>query len=398
MKRVIIGVIFPLLLFAQSIVAQNNSRRVVATHIKTENLSYEEQDLLRDINTYLHSAFENNGYALASLDEEDRETSNKLELLNFIDANVRGINGEAVDYVVILWGEQINGEYKVYSKKIGRSNTDYKLGTPIVKCNVLIKKQPVRELVALAVAKQYIVFSSSNQLAFEARCREENDIIMAIKKENKISFHPDSYFNMRVLSGFTNKDIIGFGFHGNKSFFQIGADFVLSKVFSYKNQIDDGWGNGFRESSDKSRTEPGWYYGDILKNIATLEANYYKLEQTEEQRKKGEQDYIRPQFQFAISPGINLKYVSIECGLGLVVSQSVKVKRVNYDGYSGYHQGVDEWPKSQTNLLIRPTIVGYLPVGRDGNGGVSISVGYNIVDKLDIYNGFIASLGFIVKL
>lgn len=178
----------------------------------------------------------------------------------------------------------------MYSKKIGRSNTDYKLGTPIVKSNVLIKYQTVRELVALAVAKQYMVFSSSNQLAFEARGREENDIIMAIKKENKISFHPDSYFNMRVLSGFTNKDIIGFGFHGNKSFFQIGADFVLSKVFSYKNQIDDGWGNGFRESSDKLGTEPGWYYGDISKNIATLEANYYKLEQTEEQRKKGEQD------------------------------------------------------------------------------------------------------------
>lgn len=394
MKRVIIGVIFSSLLFAQSIVAQNNSRRVVATHIKTENLSYEEQDLLRDINTYLHSAFENNGYAMVSLDDEDRETANKLEFLNYVDADVRGVNGEAVDYVFILWLEQISGEYKVYSKKLGRSNTDYKLGTPIVKSGALVNYQVVRELVALAVAKQYMVFSSSNQSAYDRCLNEEDDII---KKENKISFHPDSYFNMRFLSGFTNKDIIGLGFHGNISFFQIGADFTLSKVFSYKEQIDDGWGNSFPDSPDKYGTEPGWDYDDINKNIATLEANYYKIEQTEEQKNNGEQDYIRPQFQFAISPGINLKYVSIECGLGLVNSQSVKVKQVFYKEVNGYRRGVDEWPKSQTNLLIRPTIVGYIP-GREGNGGFSISVGYNIVDKLDIYNGFIASLGFIVKL
>lgn len=119
MKRITtIGVLVSLLLFAQSIVAQNNSRRVVATHIKTENLSYEEQDLLRDINTYLHSAFENNGYALASLDEEDRETSNKLELLNFIDANVRGINGEAVDYVVILWWSKLTVNIRCILRKL----------------------------------------------------------------------------------------------------------------------------------------------------------------------------------------------------------------------------------------------------------------------------------------
>lgn len=394
MKRITtIGVLVLLLLFAQSMVAQNNSRRVVATHIKTENLSYEAYDFLRDINTFLHSAFENNGYAMVSLDEEDRETANKLELLNYIDANVRGINGEAVDYVFILWLEQINGEYKVYSKRIGRSNTDYKLGTPIENSDALINYRAVRELVALEVAKQYMVFSPSNQSAYIAVKRE----VAKIKgEENKIQFHPDSYFNMRVLSGFTNKDIIGLGFHGNKSFFQIGADFVFSKVFSYKNNIVEDY--DWRYYGNKNKTTPEWSYHDIDKNIATLEANYYKLEQTEEQRNNGEQDYIRPKFQFAISPGINLKYVSIECGLGLVVSQSVKVKQVYYRGYSRYHQGVDEWPKSQTNLFIRPTIVGYIPMGREGNGGVSISVGYNIVDKLDIYNGFIAGLGFIVKL
>ncbi|MDE6146595.1 MAG: hypothetical protein K2G18_00870 [Bacteroidales bacterium] len=71
--------------------------------------------------------------------------------------------------------------------------------------------------------------------------------------------------------------------------------------------------------------------------MAIIKANYYQLKQTEEQITKDEQDYIRPQFQFAISPGINLKYVSIECGLGLVVSQSVKLKRVDYGNYYGYH-------------------------------------------------------------
>lgn len=201
---------------------------------------------------------------------------------------------------------------------------------------------------------------------------------------------------MRFLSGFTNKDIIGLGFHGNISFFQIGADFVLSKIFSYKNNIKehDDWD----AYTAKHETTPEWDARSIEQNTAMIKANFYPLEQTEEQIAKNEQDYIRPQFQFAISPGINLKYVSIECGIGMVVSQTVRLKQIYYGNQlygKGYGKGVDEWPKSQTNLLIRPTLVGYIPIQ---NGGVSISVGYNIVDKLDIYNGFIASLGFIVKL
>lgn len=391
MKTIKSLVILILALFLmQPMFAQNSNRKVVAIRIKTDNLSYEEQDFLRDINTYLHSAFENNGSSLVSLDEEDREDANKLELLNYIDANVRGMNGEAVDYVIILWLEHINGKYKVYSKKIGRSNTDYKLGTPIVKSEKFIGDLKIRRLTALEIAEQYVIFSESNQLAIDRSRKDESKLI---KNINKISSHPNSYFNMRVLSGFTNKDIIGFGFHGNKSYFQIGADFVFSKIFSYKNQIEEDHDWVTREK--KHETTPEWNFYDIEKNVAIIKANYDQLKQTEEQITKGEQDYIRPQFQFAISPGVNLKYVSIECGLGLVVSQSVKLKRVYYGHSYGYSQGVDEWPKSQTNLLIRPTIVGYIPIK---NGGVSISLGYNIVDKLDIYNGFIVGLGFIVKL
>lgn len=184
MKRITtIGVLVSLLLFAQSIVAQNNSRRVVATHIKTENLTHEEHVFLMDINTYLHSAFENNGYAMVSFSKEDRELTNELELLNYIDANVRGANGEAIDYMFVIWLEHIGKEYKVCSKRNGRTNTDYKLGIPIDESEMLIGYRPICELIALEIVNQYVgALSQRNQVSLDKRRQEKAKIIEDLTK------------------------------------------------------------------------------------------------------------------------------------------------------------------------------------------------------------------------
>lgn len=174
----IISILIFALFFVQPMFAQSNSRKVVATRIKTENNSYAEQELLREINAYLHSAFENNGgYALVSLDEEDRDEVNKLELLNYIDADVRSTNGEAIDYVFIIWLEHIGKEYKICSKRNGRTNTDYKLGIPVDESEALIGYRPVRELIALEIANQYVALSQTNQILLDKRLQDKANII-----------------------------------------------------------------------------------------------------------------------------------------------------------------------------------------------------------------------------
>ncbi len=173
----IISILTFALFFVQPMFAQSNSRKVVATRIKTENNSYAEQELLREINAYLHSAFESNGYALVSLDEEDRDEANKLELLNYIDADVRSTNGEAIDYVFIIWLEHIGKEYKICSKRNGRTNTDYKLGIPVDESEALIGYRPVRELIALEIANQYVALSQTNQILLDKRLQDKANII-----------------------------------------------------------------------------------------------------------------------------------------------------------------------------------------------------------------------------
>lgn len=187
MKTVKSLVILILALFLmQPMFAQNSNRKVVATRIKTDNLSYEEQDFLRDINTYLHSAFEKNGYALVSIENEDRETANMLERLNYIDANVRGMNGEAIDYIFTIWIEKYNGNYKVCSKRVGRINTDFKEGIVVEKNGGLIDKKFIRNLVALEILRQYVVLSSSNQSNYSKLIKEEANIIHAIREKDNI--------------------------------------------------------------------------------------------------------------------------------------------------------------------------------------------------------------------
>ena len=216
----------------------------------------------------------------------------------------------------------------------------------------------------------------------------EKPNVQAVEETNvrtvKKSFRPDSNFNMRILSDFTNKGVFGLGFHGNKSFFQVGFDFVIAKTFSYKNRMDD-WSS--------------YHYDE---NMTKLNANYDIIGQVEYKTNngkfiRGEYDYIRPVIQLVCSPGVNLKYISLECGLGVLINQRISIAKQLNSNLEVYSYEVTEGPKSQTNYLIRPTFVGYVPMGRYKNGGMSISIGYNIVNKLDIYNGIMFGVGFFVK-
>lgn len=165
------------LLFVQPIFAQNSGRKVVAIHIDNKDNMSNQQDLLRDVNAYLHKVFEQNGYALASVELEDRVWANMLEEQNFIDANVRGKNGEPIDYIFSISLEYYANDYKFYSKRIGTINTDYRQSVPIVKNRKIIDEQDIRYLIALEIVDNYDKLSATNQTLLVKLHDKEQEMI-----------------------------------------------------------------------------------------------------------------------------------------------------------------------------------------------------------------------------
>lgn len=94
-----------------------------------------------------------------------------------------------------------------------------------------------------------------------------------------------------------------------------------------------------------------------------------------------ETEYIRPKMQFTATPGCFLKYISLECGLGIMMAKRVEVR----SGGGGTWIGDEE---SVNYFLVRPTITGYV------TKWLSVSVGYNICPEAKPFNSFIFGLGF----
>lgn len=183
----IIGSLICALCIYQPVFSQNLRRSVVATHIEYGNsISSAEKDLLRDVNVSLHSIFKNNGFKLASIENEDRVMSNLLNAMNFRDAEVRSTSGDPIDYVYTIWLERQGSEYKVYSKRIGRVNSEYFLAKPVIKDKSLIlcnSTKLIRELIALQITEQYISLSPQNKRLLENRQNDEKQIIAKILQE-----------------------------------------------------------------------------------------------------------------------------------------------------------------------------------------------------------------------
>lgn len=186
------------------------------------------------------------------------------------------------------------------------------------------------------------------------------------KTGKKIRVVPDhNRFNMRVLSGFDQKTIIGIYLGGNHKMFHIGADIAFGSNYDI-----DGW-----------QWVPQNYYQE---EYAKLQNNTFSLNPN---------CYYSPKLQFSISPGVNLKYLSIECGLGAVMGNEYNYQK-KYDEDYGYNR--DKLEKTnKTYLLIRPVITGYIPTSKD-HRGFSFSVGYNMVSGASPLNGVIFGVGFFI--
>lgn len=90
--------------------------------------------------------------------------------------------------------------------------------------------------------------------------------------------------------------------------------------------------------------------------------------------------------KMAASPGLNFKYFSLECGLGVSLCKHLVL--VEPDDWKGYQSNQSIKPY----FMIRPTVTGYIPVDRESKF-ISISLGYNFVPALKQTNCFVAALG-----
>lgn len=183
-----------------------------------------------------------------------------------------------------------------------------------------------------------------------------------------------STFGVRILSSFDTKAPFGLGLYGNKSYFQFGVDIMVSHT----------------ELSDAS-------YVDIFEAEGENSNSFYLIEESNSLGADGRvlainREFAYPKFSLAMSPGINLKYFSVELGLGAYFCETYKITQqlVDSDGDILRYPDYDGEHKKKTYFFVRPTVVGYLPIN---NGGLQLSVGYNVVSGAKALNGFIVSIG-----
>ena len=139
-------------------------------------------------------------------------------------------------------------------------------------------------------------------------------------------------FEMRISSSFDSKGPFGLGFHFNRSYFRLGFDVLISGSKSDLKQ-------------DDLDNEYMWRRGD---NIDVLNNQFILLNQKnnylpDESSRLWyvQSEYINPITQLTLSPGINLKYFSIECGLGVFICENIAVTeyKIATTGKEQYQKG-----------------------------------------------------------
>lgn len=193
----------------------------------------------------------------------------------------------------------------------------------------------------------------------------------------------NSGFEMRISSTFDSKGPFGFGFHFNKSYFKFGVDVLLSHELGSASELEE----------DHLDNEYMWEDNiDILNNkfILLNQTNNY-LPNESSRLWYTQSEYIYPRAQLTVSPGINLKYFSIECGLGVFICENIaateyKIATTGKERFEGTRS-------IKPYFTARPTIVGYIPLSKN-HDCLSVSLGYNFVSGATPLNGFVVGLGF----
>lgn len=110
---------------------------------------------------------------------------------------------------------------------------------------------------------------------------------------------------------------------------------------------------------------------------------------------------LKTNFQATLSPGVFLKYVSANFGIGAAFAEtesqmvSSVTDKTTTDA-SNASASVDISTKTSTvtaRLLLKPSLTGYIPVDDDDHF-ITVSVGYNFAPNFKDINGFVFGVGF----
>lgn len=213
----------------------------------------------------------------------------------------------------------------------------------------------------------------------EISAKYDKSQLLSIKRKKSNPIKPiRSGFEMRLSSSFDSKGPFGLGFHFNKSYFKFGIDVLLSHTFGYASELEE----------DDLDNE---YMFDILNNKFFLlnQTNNY-LPDESSRLWYTVSEYVYPRAQLTINPGINLKYFSIECGLGFFICENVKAIEYKIDTIG--KERFEGTKNIKSYFTARPTIVWYIPISKN-HDCLSISLGYNFVSGATPLNGFVVGLG-----
>lgn len=189
-----------------------------------------------------------------------------------------------------------------------------------------------------------------------------------------------SGFEMRISSSFDSKGPFGLGFHFNRSYVKLGFDVLFS---------------GFKSDLEQDYLDKEYMWDD---NIDVLNNQFILLNQKNNYLPNEssrlwyvQSEYINPITQLTLSPGINLKYFSIECGLGVFICENIAV--TEYKIATTGKERFEGTRSIKPYFTARPTIVGYIPLSKN-HDCLSVSLGYNFVSGATPLNGFVVGLGF----
>lgn len=229
--------------------------------------------------------------------------------------------------------------------------------------------------------------TSARALATINKLSQPTKVVYVEKTKPKMKLIPDkNCFNFRALSGFDKPTVFGAYIGYNFKLFQIGVDFAIGNHCD----IDDE--NISNDDITKLKNKAVLIHENKQYSGSPFPSNdnvYYGVEY----------NFFSPKFQFAISPGLNFKYFTVECGLGAMIGSDYAIHFIDaFQMDNGDKQYLRESlylndKKSVSHFLIRPTVTGFIPVTKK-HKGFSISFGYNIVSGMSSLNGIIFGVGF----
>lgn len=160
---------------------------------------------------------------------------------------------------------------------------------------------------------------------------------------------------------------------------------------------DQTWGLGYNYSQHFPLALSVNYTYSCLSVVAELGINL--------DGEKYTANLYNPIGYLTISPGFYCRFLSINCGVGIMASSYTKTKTWG-DSYSEEFGGESEdgsvnittsgsisTSAIKCNFILKPSITGYIPIS-DGDFYIIINAGYNYIPKFKELNGWSFGIGF----